>query len=69
MLYLVWWIIAFNVMVISSAQTLTQITEQNIQSLLDEYNLKAVDLCRAVKQASWDVATDVGNKEKETKKV
>lgn len=45
------------------------ISETEIQSLLNDYNSKAAPLCRAAQEASWNVATDVGNKDKETIKV
>lgn len=45
------------------------IPEEKMAALLMEYSTKSVDVCRKSVEASWAVATDVGNKEKEEEKV
>lgn len=45
------------------------ISEMELQSILSEYNSKAIVLARLVVQTTWNVETDVGNQTKVNEKV
>lgn len=53
----------------ANAQDATKPTEPQIAALLDEYNVISTEKCRRANLASWNVATDVGNSDKEKEKV
>lgn len=42
-----------------------QLNEQQMMAKLKEYNEKALGLCNKANKAEWNVATDIGNQEKE----
>lgn len=46
-----------------------KLTEQELESHLDAYNIKSIETCRRYVLASWNVATDIGNTFKEKEKV
>lgn len=52
-----------------TGQESIKITEDDLSILLAEYNSKSIEWCRRANLASWNVATDVGNKGKEEEKV
>lgn len=45
------------------------ISEVEMQNILDEYNSKATELAHRLTEATWMVATDVGNSSKVNEKV
>lgn len=44
-------------------------TEEEVRTLLNTYNIEAVDLCNAKVVADWDVSTNVGKNEFEAAQV
>lgn len=65
------WILLLTTIALKSAfgQDGKESTEDLMQSHLDQYNTKSIELCNKATAASWDVVTDVGNKTKEKRKV
>lgn len=53
----------------ATGQEAPPIFEDELQDLLAKYNSKSIEWCRRANLASWAVATDVGNKDKEEEKV
>lgn len=45
------------------------LTESQMRAKIEEYTKEALQLCNKNVKAGWDLATDVGNKEKEKHKV
>lgn len=45
------------------------LTEAEMRLKLSQYNTDALKLCNREVKASWNVATDIGNKEKEEEEV
>lgn len=45
------------------------LTEDQMREKLAQYNKDALNLCNREAKASWNVATDIGNKEKEKEEV
>lgn len=45
------------------------ISEAEMVKILEKYNKDAAEVCNTVTVATWNAATDVGNKEKEDQKV
>lgn len=64
-----WIFTFFTIFACINGQTVNSISEDDMQSLLNDYNLKATELCHEVQLANWDVATDVGNPTKVDAKV
>lgn len=65
-----WWIIPIlATFSCTIGQSVKKLSENEMQSVLNDYNSKAIELCHQVQLASWDVATDVGNTTKEAAKV
>lgn len=72
MLKIKWWPLALSVILTftrAAGQSPTLISEEEMQSLLAQYNSKATEYCHRSTEASWDVATDVGNQTKVDTKV
>lgn len=46
-----------------------KLTEQELESHLDAYNIKSIEICRRSGLANWNVVTDIGNTTKEEEKV
>jgi len=47
------------------ADVMTDVTEDEMVNILNEYDLKSKELCNSQAKANWNVQTDVGNREKE----
>lgn len=45
------------------------LTETEMRAKLSQYNAAALKLCNRNVKASWNVVTDIGNKEKEKEEV
>lgn len=70
MLKIVWWTLALLVSIIDGQnQNIAPISEDEMQSILAEYNRKASEFGHRSTEASWNVATDVGNQTKVAEKV
>lgn len=65
--YLLWTLILFNASLCRAVNKI--LSEVEMQTALDLYNKEAIELCQQSNVAQWNVATDVGNKEKEAEKV
>lgn len=66
MVRLVWFALALTCVTIACGQvTNTAVSEEKLEQLLVNYNANLIAYCNRVQQTSWDVATDVGNKQKE----
>lgn len=59
-------LVLFALIAVSSAQRLN---ESQMKAKLEEYTKEALLLCNKNVKANWNVATDVGNAEKEKVKV
>lgn len=46
-----------------------KLTENELESHLEAYNIKSIEICRRTKLANWNVATDVGSTAKQKEKV
>lgn len=46
-----------------------KLTENELESHLDAYNIKSIEICRRTELANWNVATDVGSTAKQKEKV
>lgn len=71
MFKLLWWTLPFTVILIfgtTNGQG-AEISEEAMGSILAEYNQILIERCHRVTVSSWNVATDVGNKDKEDEKV
>lgn len=60
-----WLSLAFAFAIVATSSRVHCQTEQDIRTLVEEYNAKSVDFCNAEVQASWNVNTNVGNKDYE----
>lgn len=65
--YLLCALILFNVSLCRAVSKI--LSEDEMQIVLNLYNREAIELCHQSNIAQWNVATDVGNKEKEAEKV
>ena len=45
------------------------LNENQMRQALNDYNQQAIRLCNRNAKANWGVATDIGNKDKESEKV
>lgn len=55
----------FLVAIVNTAK----LTEQELESHLDAYNIKSIEICRRSVLTNWNVATDIGNTSNEKEKV
>lgn len=69
MLRLVWLALLLTSAIASGQETNKKVSEKQLESLLAEYNSNLIAYCKRVQQTSWDVATDVGKKDKENANV
>lgn len=69
----VWWwawaLLAISTFTVGQNQKPVLISEVDMQNILDEYNSKASEFAHRLTEASWMVATDVGNTSKVNEKV
>lgn len=63
-----WTFILLSLLLVSHASG-DDIAEKQMETLLTDYNSKSIEKCRESVLASWNVATDVGNVDKEKQKV
>lgn len=65
MLLLVWFGLALVCASASGQVTNKSVSEGQLKALLAEYNANLIPYCNRVQQTQWNVATDVGKKDKE----
>lgn len=69
MLKMMWWtLVLLAILTFTNGQN-PKISEEEMQKLLAEYDTSASELAHRVTEASWNVATDVGNQAKVNEKV